>query len=251
MIARIALPLLAALVAASSLPSPADADGDRTARRLRRAALAHYRDGAYAEAARDFRAAYEIEAEAELLYALGQALRLAGDCAGAIDAYQDFLITGPDDEQAGAAREKIDVCRQVLAPTPTPAAATPATATTRAIATPPLAAVQSSGEARRPTRSWVRDPLGGILLAGGVAAGAAGTWLVLDARGEGKDGEPAHGPRTAGAILLGAGGGLVAAAVIRYALVRRDGRDRRDDEPPAFAASIDPGGGVLWVSGRF
>jgi hypothetical protein len=246
--ARIALVLLAAAVAAGSLSSPADAGGDRTARRLRRAALAHYKGGDYAAAARDFRAAYEIEAEAELLYAIGQSLRLAGDCAGAIDAYQDFLITGPEEAQAGAAREKIEVCRQVLAPTPAAPAPPPAAAAPGRTATP-LAAPLSP--ARRPTRSWVRDPVGGILLAGGVAAAGTGTWLWLDARDDGKDGEAAHGQSTAGAILIGAGGGMVAAAVIRYALVRRDGRERRDDQPPAVAASIDAGGGVLWITGRF
>ena len=247
MTARIALVLLAATVAVSSLSAPADAGGDRTARRLRRHALAHYKSGDYAAAARDFRAAYEIEAHAELLYALGQSLRLAGDCAGAIDAYQDFLITGPDDAQAGAAREKIEVCRQVLAPTPAAPAPPPVAAprpTARPLATP-------VSPARRPTRSWVRDPIGGILLAGGVAAAGTGTWLWLDARDEGKDGEAAHGQSTTGAILIGASGGLVAAAVIRYALVRRNGRDRRDDQPPAVSASVDSGGGVLWVTGRF
>ena len=75
---RPALLFLAVLVVAtSSLPPSAEAGGDRSARRLRRSALAHYRDGDYADAARDFRAAYEIEAHAELLYALGQSLRAA------------------------------------------------------------------------------------------------------------------------------------------------------------------------------
>jgi hypothetical protein len=242
---RPALLLLAILaVATSSVPPRAEAGGDRSARRLRRSALAHYRDGDYADAARDFRAAYEIEAHAELLYALGQSLRLAGDCAGAIDAYQDFLVTGPEGEQASAAREKIEVCRQVLAPTtPAPASSTPA----------PRPAARSLAPPRsppRPAKSWARDPAGGLLLAGGVVAAATGIWLVGDADGEADDnGEPAHGQRTAGAVLLGVGGGLVAAAVIRYALVRRD---RRDDDPPPVSAAIDPGGGAaLWVTGRF
>ncbi len=241
---KAALPLLAALVVAvSSVPARADLGGDRAARRLRRSALAHYRDGEYADAARDFRAAYEIEAHAELLYALGQSLRLAGDCAGAIDAYQDFLITGPDDTQASAAREKIEVCRQVLAPVPAPAPASRPAATA-----PPRRPIAAPGPARGRARSWARDPVGGVLLASGLAAGAAGIWLVGDADAHDQDGDPAHAQRTTGGVLLGAGGGLIVAAVIRYALVRRD---RRDDQPPPVSASIDPAGAALWVTGRF
>lgn len=242
MTVRPALLFLAVLVVAtSSLPPSAEAGGDRSARRLRRSALAHYRDGDYADAARDFRAAYEIEAHAELLYALGQSLRLAGDCAGAIDAYQDFLVTGPEEEQASAAREKIEVCRQVLAPTaPPPPAASPAPRPAARALAPPRSPA-------RPAKSWARDPAGGLLLAGGVVATAAGIWVIGDADAGGDD---PHDQRTAGAVLIGAGGGLVAAAVIRYALVRQG---RRDDDPPPISAAIDPrgGGGALWVTGRF
>ena len=237
MTARAAL-LAAAVV--SCLPARAAADGEAGARRLRRSALAHYRDGAYAEAARAFRAAYEIAADPELLYALGQSLRLAGDCAGAIDAYQDFLITGPAAEQASAAREKIEVCRQVLAPLPEPPAPV------RPAAAPPAArpAARPIATRARPSRRWVRDPMGGILFAGGLAAAAGGTWLVID----GEEGEADRDRRTAGGILVGAGAGLVAAAVIRYAIVQRG---RPDDDRPSLAAAPEPGGAALWVTGRF
>jgi len=237
------LAFLAFVLLSSLLPAPAGA-GDRTARRLKRSALAHYQEGDYAAAARDFRAAYEIEAEGELLYALGQSLRLAGDCAGAIDAYQDFLITGPDPAQAGAAREKIDVCRHVLAPLPSPHAASGSPREPRRIARP----VARSTPAGRPHRSWARDPLGGSLVAAGFASAAVGTYLLFDAAAGDEGSEPDHGQRTTGGILIGAGGGLIAAAVMRYALVSRD---RRDDDMPLVSASIDPGSAGLWVSGRF
>ena len=211
------------------------------ARRLRRSALARYNDGAYAEAARDFRASYEIEPHPELLYALGQSLRLAGDCTGAIDAYQDFLITGPDDAQATAAREKIQACRQILWPEPEPE---PAPAPAPRIAEP----IAQPAPPARPARSRIRDPLGGALLAGGVAAAATGTWLVLGAE-DGEDGEPPTDRRTAGGVLLGAGTGFLAAAIVRYATVGRDGGG---EERPAITASVHPGGGAgLWVTGRF
>ncbi len=239
------LALLAFVVLSALLPARAGA-GDRTARRLKRSALAHYQEGDYASAARDFRAAYEIEAEGELLYALGQSLRLAGDCAGAIDAYQDFLITGPDPAQAGAAREKIDVCRHVLAPLPPPQAAAPDSPPRqpRRIARP----VATAAPERHPSRSWARDPIGGSLVAAGFASAAVGTYLLFDSAAGEEGSEPDHGERTAGGILIGAGGGLIAAAVMRYMLVSRD---PRDDEIPVVSASIDPGAAGFWVSGRF
>lgn len=216
------------LLSVSLLLAAARAEaGDHTARRLRRAALAEYQAGDYAAAARDFRASYDRDPDPELLYALGQALRLSGDCAAAVEAYRDFLIRLPDDAQASAAREKIDVCEDVLAPTPEPPKrpAAPARRTAVPLA-PPV---------RTARGSWLRDPVGGALLAGGVAAAATGSWLLFDSD-----------QATAGEVLVGGGAGLVAAAAVRYWLVRRD---RRDDEEPAVSASV--GAGTVWVSGRF
>ncbi len=201
--------------------------GDHGARRLRRAALASYQAGDYAAAARDFRASYDLDPDPELLYALGQSLRLSGDCAGAVAAYSDFLIRLPDDAQAAAAREKIEVCEAVLAPRPPrDAVARPAT---RRIARPPP-------PSPRPARaSWLRDPIGGALLAGGVATAATGGWLLVDS------------DHTAtGEALVGGGAALVAAAVFRYAMVRRDGRD---DDRDVVSAAVGPG--TVWVTGRF
>lgn len=207
--------------------------GDHTARHLRRAALAEYQAGDYAAAARDFRASYDLDPDPELLYALGQALRLSGDCAGAIEAYSDFLIRLPDDAQASAAREKIQTCEAILAP-PAPAkpAANPPRPAHRPIALP-------LAPPARPSRgSWLRDPLGGALLAGGVAAAATGSWLWIDGDRAG-----------AGGLLIGGGAGMVAAAVLRYALVRRDRRADEENLEPSVSASVGPG--TVWVSGRF
>jgi tetratricopeptide (TPR) repeat protein len=206
--------------------------GDHTARRLRRAALAAYEAGDYAAAARDFRASYDLDPDPELLYAIGQALRLSGDCAGAVEAYSDFLIRLPDDAQASAAREKIQTCEAILAP---PAAGKTAARPPRPARRPialPLAPP-------RPSRgSWLRDPLGGALLAGGVAAAATGSWLWIDGDRAG-----------AGGLLVGGGAGMVAAAVLRYALVRRDRRADEEDLGPNVSASVGPG--TVWVSGHF
>lgn len=206
--------------------------GDHAARHLRRAALAEYQAGDYAAAARDFRASYDLDPEPELLYALGQSLRLAGDCQAAIEAYNDFLIRLPDDAQAIAAREKIQVCEAALAPPPAPVVAKP-----RARPRPPIA-VPLTPSPRKMRASWLRDPLGGALLAGGVAAAATGSWLWFDAD-----------RASEGGLLLGGGAGLVATAFLRYALVRRDRQDDESELTPAVSAAIGPG--TVWVSGRF
>jgi len=201
--------------------------GDHSARRLRRAALAEYQAGDFAAAARDFRASYDLDPDPELLYALGQALRLSGDCAGAVAAYSEFLIRLPDDAQATAAREKIAVCERETAPEPPPPVTAPPRKTAAPLALP----------ARRAHPSWLRDPIGGALLVGGVAAAATGSWLLLDSDRD-----------MAGELLLGSGVGLAASAVLRYALVRRD-RLSDEEDLPAVAAGVGPG--TLWVSGRF
>ena len=219
--------LLAILAIVVCCAGRADA-GDHSARRLRRAALAEYQAGDYAAAARDFQASYDLDPDPELLYALGQALRLSGDCAGAVAAYNDFLIRLPDDAQATAAREKIEVCERELTP---PAPPPPVTAPSRQTAAPLALPV------RRAHPSWVRDPIGGTLLAGGAAAAATGSWLLLDSDRD-----------MAGELLLGSGVGLAAAAVLRYALVRHD-RLSDEENLPAVAAGVGPG--TLWVSGRF
>ena len=65
------------------------------ARRLYDDALAHFKTGELDKAVEELKAAYAIDAAPELLYNLGQAYRLKGDCARALDSYRHFLATNP------------------------------------------------------------------------------------------------------------------------------------------------------------
>jgi tetratricopeptide (TPR) repeat protein len=237
-----------------SLTARAHAD-EPEALRLRKKALQSYQEGKYAQAAREFRAAHALDPDPEMLYALGQALRLAGDCAGAIQAYQAFLEGAERPDQKSAAREKIEFCRAQLPAEPDPASQ-------------PAAAVEPSAQATaEPARDrvdrpspWYTDVIGGVLVGSGVVAAATGTWLIasgratidrvdradteqefLDARAE------VPGARRryyAGIGLAGAGAGLVAAGVLRYILRAR--------APETVAASAVEGGGAsLFVTGTF
>jgi tetratricopeptide (TPR) repeat protein len=62
--------------------------------------LRQFRAGSYDKAIELLKAAYDQAPVPTLLYDLGQAYRLKGDCAQALGAYQRFLATGP----AGRAR---------------------------------------------------------------------------------------------------------------------------------------------------
>src|SRR5688572_30110000 len=58
-------------------------------------AIELYERGAYAEAAGEFRKAYESSRDADLLYNIGQAERLSGRCQEALRAYREYLTTNP------------------------------------------------------------------------------------------------------------------------------------------------------------
>lgn len=254
------------LVTVLILLAPASAQADRQARKLKQAAMAHYGEGRYAEAAREFRAAHALAPDRELLYALGQALRLCGDCAGAIAAYEEFLATSPPAKQAGAAREKIEVCRKEL---PEPQQSPPRPAPAPEATGGPAAHIQLGAGLEAPERppparrAWYRDVLGGALTGGGLVAAAAGTWLIVDARGalgavERAETEEefidakaaadrARGRHTAGIALVAIGAGMATGGVVRYLLLRRD----RQGGSAALSASVAPDGAAILFTGGF
>ncbi|MCU1282104.1 MAG: hypothetical protein JWM53_5650, partial [bacterium] len=94
-----------------------------------------------------------------------------------------------------------------------------------------LAAASSTAADTRPHRRWQRDPTGVALLAGGVAAIAAGAVLLgvsahrLAHAGDSYDdylaARAAPDERTAGIVVLSAGVALGAGAAARFLVVRR------------------------------
>jgi tetratricopeptide (TPR) repeat protein len=68
---------------------------------------AYYEAGAYGDAAREYEAAYALMPAPELLYNIGQALRLKGDKLKAIEAYERYVQTAPDGPLADEARNQV------------------------------------------------------------------------------------------------------------------------------------------------
>lgn len=134
----LALVLFAGAVRAEEPASPPEQDLSE-ARRLTREGLEAYEGARYPEAIVAFEAAYAIAPLPLLLYNLGQAHRLNGDCASAVRYYERFSETGP----TGSVAELVDSRLRELRPC---SQAEPATAARQA--TMPRPAAVSHAPAR-------------------------------------------------------------------------------------------------------
>src|SRR5204862_6239173 len=89
----------------ASAEPPASVDPE--ARRLAEEGLRHFDLGQYADAIRDFKAAYLRAPSPELLYDLAQAYRLSGDCPQAAAMYRRYLATSPTGRQRARTDQRI------------------------------------------------------------------------------------------------------------------------------------------------
>jgi tetratricopeptide (TPR) repeat protein len=120
--AAIVLVLLAASVAVRADPAP-------TAREHFQRGSKLYNLGHYAEAAREFEAAYEIKDDPALLFNIGQANRQAGESKKALLAYRSYLRNIPEapnrklvETTIAELQTQIEREQKVEAPAPPPAA---------------------------------------------------------------------------------------------------------------------------------
>jgi tetratricopeptide (TPR) repeat protein len=225
---------IALLCCLASLPSTLRAQGDDSAGTrgdpVHRQALEHYARGEYARAADAFKAAYLAEPKPELLYAIGQALRLAGRCGEALEHYGQYLRTHPGPKQVISARENMKRCERAVA-SPPASLAVPAWTSDRKAAPP--------RSPRLPPQSqpWYRDWLGGTLVAAGLVAAGAGAGVFAVGRGrvgEANDatsygelerlhsgGQSGEVQQRAGVAVMVTGAALLTAGVVRYVLWRR------------------------------
>lgn len=129
-----------------------------------RKATAAYNLGKYPEAAKEYEAAYEQTLDANLLFNIGQAYRLAGERDKAITAYRSFIRSAPESEQRQLAESKIrELERQHSAPPPGSApvpAAEPASAALAPVPTPepPVAAPGAAPPTETPSPAPVPTP---------------------------------------------------------------------------------------------
>ncbi len=129
---------VASLVATS--PAWADAKSKARAKALYEEGLRHYNVAEYDEAIRAWKEAYLISKRPLLLFNLGQAYRLSGDCKQAMDFYDSYRREGATADNLKDLEEAEGVCKAKLAekpaPAPTPTPAAPA-APTPAVPPPP------------------------------------------------------------------------------------------------------------------
>ncbi len=208
-----------ALIAATCAPAPKPDDPVQRAREA-------YEDERFEDAARAFEQAYAQDPRPKYLYAQAQALRQGGDCVAAIDAYDVFLATNPPAAATADAQENRARCASRVAET-------------NAESSPPQPVVAEPPPApprRRPreARPWYADPWGGALSGVGLTATIAGAVVLANAHAQDRRAhnsqddatylrEFGSAPTTSriGIGVLAAGGALLTAGVVRYAVVAR------------------------------
>lgn len=231
------------------------APGD--AQRLYMRAAAAYGDERYAEAALLFAQAYEILGEASLLYNLGLARERAGDVAGAIEAYERYLLDAPDASERTDVERSLETLRRQEAleeelarreseeggdddtePTaPTPAAST----------------LPSGGTATGPL-PWIVAGTGAAGLVVGVALGAVAQSSYDSARTEPTHRRATELERTANDLGTGANvalavGGTLALGGLLWGIVEL--LTAGGPSPEARALRLDVGPGTVVVAGSF
>jgi tetratricopeptide (TPR) repeat protein len=82
-----------------------------------------YNLGKYAEAVKEFEAAYALTLDANMLFNIAQSYRMAGEIDKALTTYRSFIRSAPKSEQRGLAEAKIRELEQQRASVPPPTVA--------------------------------------------------------------------------------------------------------------------------------
>ena len=216
--------------------------------------LSAYADHKWNQAIEELRAGYQIDPHPDFLFPWAQATRLSGDCAGALPLYRRALAEAASAEDRADIERLIAGCEAKVEREPPPAPEPrPAPRSSRV-----EVHAHASAEPGSPP-PWYTDGLGGGLAIGGAVGLAAGTaFLVAADRAEANADsaatlddfvaatDQADQRRLIGAVALGAGAGLAALAVFRYAWV-----DRRSEREPTLVVAPTSGGAAIGLSAGF
>jgi hypothetical protein len=224
------------------------------ARQLYEEGLRHYGAGEYDDAISKWEVAYQLSKAPLLLFNLGQAHRLKGDCVRARALYARYREAepAPKNLEELVAAEALCPVEPVSETAPEPVAETPPAETPR------VAVENEPPPAPRRRRSRRGQRIAGIATAGaGVVIGGAGAyfgWRAADAAAtvEEREGEwtpeladlEARGARDRTIALIAGGAG--AAAIVTGAVVYLLGRD-----DPAVEVSPTRGGAAASWRVRF
>jgi tetratricopeptide (TPR) repeat protein len=269
----------------------AHAKGGKSAKaHMDKAAKAH-KAGKFEVALEELEAAYAIEPQDKLLFAMAQVQQKLDRCDDAIANYEKFLVTTDDKQQKSIVKQAISSCNKKIAAAPTsssstspandssvfrdqkPAEPPPAAAPPAPEPTPPPSPVAPTAETddsplgTRSTKDtvtvtsgrkpWYKDVLGDVLVLGGVASGAMSVVMYTGARSDLDAAEKAvsldsyedlvgqaRDKRVYSVVFAGAGGVLITAGLLRYAL-------RGSGEKHTVALAPLAGGGLVTWSGGF
>lgn len=108
---------IALLLVLTATARAAEPSGEQAKAHVRKATAA-YNLGKYTEAAKEYEAAYELTLDANMLFNVAQAHRLAGDREKAITAYRSFIRSAPKSEQRSLAETKLRELEQQRASLP-------------------------------------------------------------------------------------------------------------------------------------
>lgn len=241
---------LAALVLALAAGSAA-AEPDNPAERGAQA----FAEGRYDEALRELEAAYQLDPDPNLLFALGRVHSARGDCLRAVDHYRRYLASQPGQRGAEAAQAEIDKCARANPPDDPGGDGHPVIDDQPPPPPPPPRKAAPPGFASAMIHDrFVQGGLVSGVIAGGLFVYALRTacWDGVCEVGDGIDYDEFEDRRAlapklgvASAVMGGVAVALIGIGVVRYAT--------RDDDDVRFEAAIAParGGGEVVLSGRF
>lgn len=261
--------------APAAADEPADAELETRARELIDSGQRHFDVGEYDEAIADYREAYRLVPRPGVLYNLGQAFRLKGDCLTASRMYRNYLRVEPASKHRALVEQHLEALAECAAEREAAGARVAATegseleeppaeeppAEEVVVAPPPEP--EPPPPPPPPPSGKTRKMIGlAVLVTGGAALGAGG-YFAVDARraadevsrgyDEGAswselEETDARGRRSEviGISLLAAGGVAVVCGATLYALGVRADLRRAD-----AMVSVTPRGGSIGVAWRF
>jgi tetratricopeptide (TPR) repeat protein len=252
--------------------------------RIARAAKAHEK-GDFAQTLVELQAAYRLDPQRDLLYAIGQVYVKLGKCKEADESYDKFLKGNKDKSALTVVKQAKESCKEKepapppgppepappppppepTAPPPPPVAAPtpPPPPVPVVVAQPsPFGAQRADAPMRVSStivhRPWYSDKLADTLVVGGVAAAAVGVVFYRSALSklDGAESAPsldaytksindAHSMRTYSVVLMSGGAALFTFGVGRYLFHDRGTEVRTVGVAPAR------GGGLVTWEGRF
>lgn len=238
-----------------------------------------HKAGKFDVALTELQAAYAIDPQPKLLFAIGQVQVKLDNCPDAVVSYRSFLESTKDKQKQAIVKQAITSCNEkIAAATPTaeppsedmlvpptvteqpPAPAEPAPPPAPVEPDPivddsPLPPMQPATVSG--AKPWYKDVLGDALVLTGVAAGVVSVVMYTGARSSLDDAESAptladyqdnvdiaNDKRMYSVLFAGASAVLISAGIVRYNL-------RNKGETRGIAVAPTSGGGMITWKGGF